>query len=191
MTFIINPARFAPAGPTVIVSDSFDRANGAIGTADTAQVWTEAVGTFTVASNQATTATGDGLAVVEGAADGTLEVSGLAGTSPGTPVSSLVFRYSDTNNFWYVYDYHGSGSIALRKKQGGSDTEFASAGRTGSGGWHDYKAVLSGTSIQIYLDGTLKISTTSSFNQTATKVGLRSSAGASAGSTWDDLSMTA
>lgn len=177
-------------GAVASIFDSFNRADGALGNLDSGGAWSVPSGTFSIASNRATTPSAGGLAIATGWADGTLEVDGLQSTVNGdVPVSSAVFRYSDASNFWYVYDYHRVATIALRKVQAGSDSQVASGSRTGSTGWHAYQVVLNGTAIEVWLDGVLLISTTHSFNVSATGVGMRASTGANAGCLWDNFSM--
>lgn len=188
MTTLVNPFMSHPAVGGPFLSDSFNRADGSLGNADTGQPWSTPAGTFSISSNQAASASGDGLAIVTATADGDLSIDGAVATAY---VSSLVFRYSDASNFYYVYDWPGGSNISIRKVQGGSDIEYASVARTASSGLVTYRVVLNGTAIDLYRNGVLMFSTTSSFNASATGVGMRVSNGGGQANRWDNLSMEA
>ncbi len=84
--------------PPYIVGDTFTRADGAIGTAESGQSWTNSAGTWLVSSNQAAAQNNENsIATVEtGVSDGEAEVRiGALGTGSGY----LVVRFHDAGNF--------------------------------------------------------------------------------------------
>lgn len=167
-------------------SDTFTRANGAIGDLETGQSWTQASGTFTVASNEMVTSSGVGAScVVDALADGTLLCDGYASNAVA---SSVMFRYTSTSNYLLVYHYQTT--FTLYKVESGSASVVAtvSTAPTASA-FYTYKIILSGSSIKAYIDDVLKIDTTSTFNQTAVGVGMQAQSGTTC--RWDNFSMEA
>ena len=110
---LAGSARVA-SGP---VSDSFNRADGAIGTADSGHVWTAHSGTWNTFSNKAVcvTATDDRLCTVDYAANATIQATTATagGRYPG-----LVARFVDTSNLYLLIA--DPADFALYRKQGGT-----------------------------------------------------------------------
>jgi hypothetical protein len=167
-------------GPTVLLSDAFPDANGTSLPADAAGIWTAQVGTFYVQGNAAegnSDHDGDQITADSGHSDFTLT---CAVTPAYTDTNNwerpgLLFRWTaaDTNTFLIDVDADGS-LVRLFDIQSGSFTLRGSSARTiASGSTHTLTVVAIGTSIAVYWDGASIITYTSSFNQTATKVGLR------------------
>lgn len=97
----------------------------------------------------------------------------------------LVARFSNTSNFWHLALDGGGNELRLRKRVSGSWTNVQDYTVVVEDGV-DYHLELrcDGSSIEGYLDGVLRVSTTDSFNSTETKCGVRASADHF---TYDDL----
>lgn len=178
-------------GGGTLVSDDFNRANGALGTAPTGQAWT-AGSEWSVASNQAyfhsIVAGGSyGLATVNaGQADVTV-IADLILTAAGGD-SGLAIRYADDNNFVFV-DVSGSDGSGWQSKVferiGGSFTGMTSlVSLTGasSAAPVKIKAVASGSTITVSYDTGSGYQLIGTFTNTAglrtnTKHGLVSESG--------------
>ena len=85
----------------------------------------------------------------------------------------LIFRHSGPNDFW-LYRISTSNSVTqLYKFVSGSATLVSSGLAISSNTTYNLKVITSGNSIQTYLDGVSDISTSDSFNSTATTLGFR------------------
>ncbi len=149
--------------------------------------WSVLAGSFNIQSNRANSAnTTTGYAVFDsGVADCTIScvINGAA-----TPIGIYVlFRVTDASNFWFAYVAPG-GNWILFKKVAGSNTNVASGTAPGTGD-HTVNVTLSGNSISINWDGTNTLSTTDSFNATATKHGIGYDT--ATGQRWDDFTVSA
>ncbi|GAB2704086.1 hypothetical protein GCM10027018_24520 [Paenibacillus thermoaerophilus] len=74
-------------------------------------------------------------------------------------------RYRDGNNFYAASLYNSSGgTLEIRKKVNGSTTTIASKTNFGlsAGTWYTVKLELSGTTIRMYVNGTLELTATDS-----------------------------
>lgn len=117
------------------VTDDFNRANGSLNgstTSDGAATWTVQVGTFNVASNQASSGSSGGLdhATLE-AACADCEVSVTIRTNSANS-RGVVLRWVDTSNYLLVDQ--SATALRLRKRVAGSTTTVASAVVTGAVG---------------------------------------------------------
>ncbi|WP_138750823.1 family 16 glycoside hydrolase [Paenibacillus sinopodophylli] len=75
----------------------------------------------------------------------------------------LVARFSDNNNYFYVYYDDHAGRFVLRKTVGGIETNLASVSLSLSTGvQHLFKLEVNGTTIKAYVNGQLKIDVTES-----------------------------
>lgn len=167
----IIAASYVEAAGGALVQDSFDRANGAIGTADSGQTWSVLSGNWTVESNKARNTFGgtQSFCVIDaGIADCTLEVTVSGTLNSG---GGIAFRFTDANNGLFIEIANGSQTV-IYKLQGGGFTQLSIISMSWAAG-DVMTVVLSGTSITLKKNGVVAGSTTSSFNQTATKHGLR------------------
>ncbi len=97
----------------------------------------------------------------------------------------LVFRFLDTNNYFYIRTE--ATNLAVRKVEAAGDTELAAtAVAWAAAATKTVKVILHGTSIRVLVDGVEQITTTSAFNQTETKHGVGGEA-AHANARWDDF----
>lgn len=165
----------------VTITDSFNRADSAttLGNTDTGQPWSilTPATTFGISSNKAYIITGNAQrhAVVDAAvSDCTVTVTVSGDTDTG-----MCFRATDTDNLWIT-----NGANLFKRVA----TNFTSMGTFAYTTGDTISAVLSGTSIILKKNGSTLLSLTDSFNQTATKHGLRNFN--SLASRWDDFSIT-
>jgi hypothetical protein len=127
----------------------------------------------TVSSSQRLTANAASLAFIEGGTPNvTASVDWYAGSSANLD-AGLVFRATDANNFflWQMW----ADRVVLYRVASGQWTQLFIRYFAGppAQGLHSLKAILSGSSISVYWDNTLEVTTTDSFNINATKYGVR------------------
>ena len=133
--------------------------------------------TFEIASQKLRTqAFGESYAVVEGLADGEVEVE-ITPTADESGNGGVIFRRSDANN---MFQFHVSPSatnrLRLVKVENGSNTVLKDFNVSGYDPLQTrtLKVVFAGDDIKLYLDGVFQRSEVSTFNQLATGVGIRS-----------------
>jgi hypothetical protein len=173
------------------VTDSFNRADSAVslGTADSGQTWTALTGTWGISSNKAylVTHVNQDTAYIDNA------LSDCAVQVTFNPVaannSRLVFRLTDASNFHFVQSEGGS-TYKHYKYESGGFTQLGSYATTPANG-DVLKVVLNGSSIDTYLNGTVRISVSNSFNSTATKHGIGGANGTPTAERWEDFSAVA
>lgn len=162
-----------PSVPPANVTDNFNRAdnNSSLGNANTGQPWQVYGSRFGISSNQAYPVNNGPTtyAVVDsGSADGTLQV-----TVPVNPQDTRIpFRVVDLNNMYWLERRGGSPPIYdVNKIVNGSRSSFPPLSVTAANG-DRIKIVLSGPSIQVYINDTLASSITdSSINSTKHGIG--------------------
>jgi hypothetical protein len=135
------------AAPTETVVDTFTRADGALGSAETGGAY-DTTGTWTVSSNQAMSTDTSGVAIRavidSNLADGLLEVtiSNVSATSFG----GLVFRRVDANNYWSAF-YNGT-NFQVEKFVAGVGTNVFTVADAATGG--TISVTMCGPSITIH-----------------------------------------
>lgn len=160
-------------------TDSFNRANSTtnLGSTDggTVSAWTQRVGTWGINGNAAyTSATTAGAhATIPGSAD--FEEVSMKVTTWTSDEASIVFRWSDTNNYWFLGGTVG-GALTLTKKVAGVNTTFT-VGAIGPS-WtlavnDTIKARAHGSVIECFRNGVLMMTISDTFNSSATVVGMR------------------
>jgi hypothetical protein len=169
----------------LLISDTFTEASDtalASHTPDTnvpGNPWVEDAGSWTVSGTNdwlnasGTTPGGEGwlCSIDSGAAD--VEIQATIRVVTGFTAPGIRFRITDASNYLTLRINTGTG-LELVKREGGSNTVLQTYTFT-PGGATDYvvKVVADGSSIKGYLDGTERVSQTSTFSQTATKHGFR------------------
>lgn len=154
-------------------ADNFNRANNssAVGTpSDAGSDWVELTSNCGILSNGIYGAGGaaTNLSYLETSeSDGTVEIT-IGGASGGN--YGLVFRLSDASNYWVFRLLPAIDLFQLGDFQAGSFTERDSAAQNPVAA-DVISVVFSGTSISAKVNGIEVCSFTSSFNQSATKVG--------------------
>lgn len=125
------------------VSDSFNRANGALGTADTGQTWTTGGTAPVISANQVKWNGNAGTAMIDsGRSDGSVSLDAVAGSG-----YFLLARYTGT-------DYILVGQNIFKQRKAGVDTTFAQATFNWNPG-STATLVLSGATASLYIDGSL------------------------------------
>jgi hypothetical protein len=159
---------------TTYVSDTFTRADGKIGTAETGGAWQDLTGNWRVLSNRARannaaarrhatidSATGAGTFVQ--AADGKWRVTiAIAGSS------GLGIRWTDANNCLYLCA--SSVDTTLYRITAGVLTAIGSTDGTPNGS--QIRIDATGSAIDVYIDGVLQYSVVETQGQTVTRHGL-------------------
>lgn len=168
------------------ILDTFTRADNAssLTVCDTGQTWNPRHGTWGITGNLGYLTDSSALEFYAatlpcGSADGTITArfpSDQSGNSVNAMAWGVVFRYTDLSNYFYLivyFDYMpvpGVGNIAmdLRKVAAGVDSLVNSAVPK----YGDIEIVLNGNGIDVRSNGTSAITTTDSFNNTATDHGI-------------------
>jgi hypothetical protein len=155
--------------PTVYVADTFTRADGSIGTAETGGAWTSAKA-YTVYSNAS-------YANASGFAPCWIDTAHSDGTATGTFTSysagfiGIVFRYVDDSNYMVVGNSVGN-QIAILSCIAGSFSLVGTVSATNVGtGTYTISVTYTGTALGYKINGVAQTGTTSSQFQTATKAG--------------------
>ncbi len=165
-------------------SDDFNRADNAssLGTpSDGGGAWSALAGTWGVSSNQGYTASSAAAqcAVLEAsAADGEVQVT-VSGAG------AVVFRATDASNYLVVF--YGGGYFLFYRRDAGSDVSIA----TWTGGvlnGDTVKVTFAGAAVEGFVNGSSRGTSSSSFNQAATKHGIRTDS--ATGSRFENFSFT-
>lgn len=156
-------------------ADNFNRGDttNAIGTpSDAGSDWSQLQGTWGISSNQAyeSGSSSHAICVLETSeSDGDLQVTMAANDNGG-----LVARASDGSNYILLELSSDTPQMRLFTCIAGAFTQL---GSTFSGGMNPgdvYKLTVNGTTIEGYQNGVLRVSGSSSHNQSETKHGIRS-----------------
>jgi hypothetical protein len=182
VTFIVNPFRFASSvsGPVLLSSDTFNRADGALGSTDGAGsvdpvAWSTLVGTgWQILGNRVyKSGAGFGVAAVElGASDVAVEIQIPAIHTSGNV--GVTFRVQDASNYWVFFMSGNTNQATLGRVTDGTFAAQESVTVTKTAG-DIYKVACVGNNIRRYINdvevGTTKPWVSSSF-ATATKHGM-------------------
>lgn len=149
---------------TTIIEDSFDSGgtdlesiNGRTpDVTDNGNTWSTSLWIWRQVSGMATipTSTFDALATID-ALESDVDVSAGINMGANGNMAAVVFRYLDTNNYWWLQGYQGfdtaSDNWSLRKMVSGSTTVVAE----GPGDYiaANVRAVANGNAIDVYIDG--------------------------------------
>jgi hypothetical protein len=171
----------------IIVQDSFNRVDSSttLGTADSGQTWQALSGTWGITGGKAysTTANTDISAIVESNISD-LKVSALLRNNN----ASIAFRVIDSNNYLTALISPTEDKVKLYSKSSGSFSLLAEITNIlNIDTDYTLSITANGSSITVNLDGVEIISHTSTFNQNATKHGLRAFDGADNNCRWDDF----
>lgn len=171
--------------PNIVVLDTFVAANGTdlngrtpapVNTAST--VWTRAAFTagqntsFAIQSNKVLTSNpvyANICTVNSGISDGTILCTVKAVNT--TSQAGIVFRAIDTDNLFWMFIFNNFFRVSRKVAGVGADL-ITSNPTLPYNVAYPIKIVLAGTSIKVYVDGTLRADLTDANHQTATKHGL-------------------
>lgn len=165
--------------PAPVASDSFNRANGVLGSTDGAGhpeanggsgvAWTTHAGTWAIATNKAAASDVAGAAAIATIDAGAVDVEADAYvTFSGAGGVGVVLRYVDTSN--YVACYHDGTNIKLDKVVAGSVTNVATTANTTNTKLLQVRAA--GTKFRVYYNGAL-IGSESTISDAALQSGTR------------------
>jgi len=155
-------------------------------TMDVGSGWTEEVG-FTILSNYADSDTAsDGAAHTEtNISDLFLEATIMTSSGNG----AIIIRLTDNDNFWIIDLYRVSNESVIYEKNEGVYTARASASQSIASGKR-VAIIANGSTISAVYDNGNKVSYSSAtFNQTATKHGLRSGTGSGSNLQYDNFAV--
>ncbi|WP_407310894.1 hypothetical protein [Desulfosporosinus sp. SB140] len=161
------------------VYDGFNRANNAasLGNADTGQLWSALSGIWGITGNTAYVSTSSGgrdVSVIDsGSCNGIAKIVLPIVASFTNP--RLILRASDVQNYLMVSTASSNTAYSLFRVVANVATQIGTYTTTPVNG-DEVKTILNGTSIQVFINGLLRISVTESFNQTATKFGIGTAA---------------
>jgi hypothetical protein len=164
--------------------DSFNRANGPVGNAESGGPWTAsgAASTWAVALKQLTGRSNSGyeglLTVNDGQPDGAVQATFLGGTSAG-----VIFRYTSTTDYW-VLTFGANNYIRLSYANNGYNLK-ADPGAVASVG-DVFRIELAGPAIVVYRNNKQTISITDTTSMSATSFGFLTAGSGS--STFADFS---
>lgn len=157
---------------TALVTDSFNRADGNIGVADSGQTWLQAGTNAQITSNKCRSTAGTQCYIDCGLADCTIQLT-MASRDPVNGSTRIIARFVDTNNYLYWGENATTSTYQLVRKQGGLFNTLLDSGVTPVNG-DVLKLVLSGSTLQGYRNGSLIATATSTFQQTVTAHGFGS-----------------
>lgn len=169
---------------TALVQDSFNRADGNVGNADSGQTWQQSGGTVLVSSNQGMSTIAQAY-IDSGISDATIQMT-ISNRDVTDGSSRIIARFVDTNNYLYWGESTGPHHYELVRKQAGLFNTITTTAITPANG-DVVKLVLNGSSLQGYVNGVLQATGTETFQQTETRHGFGSAA---ATSTVDDFTVT-
>lgn len=174
---------------TLLSADSFDRADSTtnLGSTDGAGIldplaWTQHTGVWGIIGNEAYTSTTAALAYATvdlGTPEIDLSLVMVVRNDPSGNGAGIVFRLSDTSNFWYARQSSTTGKVQLRKVVAGSDQLVGESPTNHDVNGDTIRVVARGSSIEVFREGVSQITTTDSHNSTATKHGLLNVVGVS------------
>jgi hypothetical protein len=172
----------AGGGLTTVAEDTFTRADStSLGSTEIGSfAWTEHVGNIEIKSNavNAVYANGQNHAATfdSGESDVTVTANVSTSTTGDRTVLDVMLRYVNASN-WVamgVRDESSRNTLILHRNVAGAESTVASyAAGFGPNENHEIVAVCSGTSIEVFLNGVSRISTTVSDHSTATRQGVR------------------
>jgi len=151
--------------PQPLASDSFTRANGALGDTDGAghaettglgsggseKVWTSQIGTVQINGNAAIASALVGGAAIATVPCGEPDVMITGALTRGTDTGGLILRYVDADN--YIYAVHDGANAELHKVVGGVDTALVDVAAAYGAG-NKLRVTADGTKFRLYYNDT-------------------------------------
>lgn len=171
------------------ISDNFDRTSTTtLGTSSSGTAWgTPTNGTWGTSGTQAYVVSSTAVSIAPISAynsDGWVQC-----TIGGTPVDNMgiVFRYSNSTNYWYMYRSAAFGTWNINKVVSGTSTFVTNLGLQNTSAGAVIKVEFVGSTIRAYVDGYLGATITDSALSTNTGVGLYAPSGVGQAPRWDDF----
>lgn len=138
-------------GP-ILASDTFNRANGGLGTATSGQVWSSLSGSWNIVSGAAVPSSGENIAVVPVGQANVIVSAGLGNIGENAWIG-LRAAYSDEKNTYGAESNGASGNVIIFKIAGGTNIRF---GEVAAGAFTTLslkvKAYATGTMVNCYAD---------------------------------------
>lgn len=151
-------------------TDNFTRSNSttSLGTASSGGTWTTRAGTLGINTNTAYAPSGGtgNIATIDATQETNVEV-----TMPTVGNAGVVFRYSDTSNYWYAVR-HTDGNIRVGKVVAGVDTPMTADTPTAVSAGNTITVKLMGKYVRAYVGSTLTHEDIDSHNYQAIGVGV-------------------
>jgi parallel beta-helix repeat protein len=153
-------------------TDDFNRANTAaphgLGTSSSGREWVTEQGTLGIVSNTAFAPTAQGnISSFYGSSDGTVSV-----TMPTVGNAGLVFRMSDSQNYWY-YRRHTDGNARMGRFVNGAETVMTADATQAVAAGNTLKVVMQGSTVRAYVGTTLTHTDIDATHQDERKVGIQ------------------
>jgi hypothetical protein len=133
-------------------------------------------GGFEIQNNKLEASADASLFTQNSKADGSIDVTLNPAGNTTTSGSQIIVRYNDDNNYICIIFRFSDGDIRLYKREGGSFTQLGSGYVIPSyNNTSDYDIDITtlGSSIEVSVEGVVRISTISTFNQTEAKSGVK------------------
>ena len=165
----------------IIIKDSFNRADGAIGVAETGQAWEANTANFVIVSNKASVSALDNAqwaTISAGISDAkiTTYLTGSSGTAYNDS-PKLVFRFQDINNFWRITWLGATRGWELHTVVAGVTTVVGSStlyGGASSTNIMKMTVICKGDNIKWYMNDVLVLEYVSSILNSAVRYGFGS-----------------
>lgn len=160
--------------PTTLIQDSFDRADSTtgLGTADTGGTWAEPNGDFGIDTNEAYTPNSVtfGHAHID-AADADVDMRVTVATLGGDGNAGLIFRWSDSDNYWVLFINGVTDQMQLGKVISGSFNNVSTTD-IAKGAGDELRVITNGSRIRTFWNGGFADNITDAFNENETNHGL-------------------
>ncbi|WP_044893577.1 hypothetical protein [Bacillus alveayuensis] len=154
--------------------DTFNRADGSIGTSTSGHTWVEETGSFSIQNKHAYSSSGGNtrayVDILKSDFEASMFIKDL-GTTSGNQ-AWLIFRFSDGANY-LRFGIAADKSISLQKIESGSSTLIARLDEKSDGKPIVLGVKCVGDNITLYLNGEEKKTATSSWQNTKTRVGIQ------------------
>lgn len=164
LSLLVAMMMFSTASAAALFSDNFEDGN--------ADGWTTQNGTWSVVKDggsyvyyQSSTDEGRASTGSQSWTDYSVSTDVKVDNWNGSNRTYVAGRYKDGNNFYAASLYNSSGgTLEIRKKVSGSTTTLATKTNFGlaAGTWYTVKLEIIGTSIKMYINGTLQLTATDS-----------------------------
>lgn len=176
-----------------IVSDTFSRPdNTSLGNAETGQAWTGTPG-HSISGGRLVAGAAFSRSWVDAGLSDKLEVRAKLNLGAYTTENftlGLMLRLSDENNF-ILGSIRSIGQLELHKFEGGVSTQIGVAAfPTAPSTTYELKLVARGSALSLYVDGVLRVTATSTFNQSKTRAGVRLGGNPVPGNFADDFAVS-
>lgn len=161
-----------------VVTDDFERPNGALGSSDTGQPWRVVAGNFEISAGKALLKSGGTVLIETGSTDVDISMD-LYHSGVADALTGVVFSADDNDNRLGFYFNAGAGQeISFNLTRNGTNTALWRQAKTLNPGTYRIRVIKVGNKVTAFMDGTLVASYTLStvsydHTKTFTKCGFR------------------